>query len=34
MARSIGGKEREKAFLSAQKVGDRDGVAVFYVLFR
>ena len=34
MARSLGGKESEKAFLSTQKVRDRDGVGVFYDLFR
>jgi hypothetical protein len=34
MARSTGGKENEKAFLYTQKVGDRDGVVIFYDLFR
>jgi hypothetical protein len=34
MARSVGGKERAKAFLSTQRVGDPDGVDVFYDLFR
>ena len=34
MARSTGGKENEKAFLDTQKVGDRDGVVIFYDLFR